>query len=214
MTISKVGDWGAARAAVSGMGERMLRATQRATMQEAQLFRSLAVRAFNTGGRSNGEAWARNQPGTIRAKGSSKPLIDSGQLRNSVAVVKIGQGVFVGVPSNTRREGGGPLVSIAEVHEYGKVIAQQRGGSIVLIKIPARSFIGSTASKHFSPRDVSARYFARVAIGMGAGWTTQAPPSARALAKGAMPVKTKKLKPLKGVPKTRQRGANGRFKKG
>lgn len=183
MTITKVGDWAAARAATEAMGTRMVRATERATKQEAQLFRRMVVTAFNTRGKSNGTAWVPNKPSTRKQKGSSKPLIDSGQLRNSVQVVDRGGAIFVGIPNFARRKGGGPLVSIAAVHEYGKVIVQNRGGQVVLIKIPKRSFIQATADFHFSPAKVRTRFHARVAVGMGPGWAVQAPASARALAK-------------------------------
>jgi len=182
VTVKKVGDWNAARAATANMGARMVRATDRATRQEAQLFRSLVVRAFNSGGATNGKRWEPNKPATKERKGSSKPLIDSGQLRNSVQVVEKGDMIFVGVPSNVKRSGGGPLVSIAAVHEYGKIIAQRRGGRVVLIKIPERSFIRSTADFHFKPSAVRPRFFARVALALGPTWAQQVPASAKSLA--------------------------------
>lgn len=165
----KVGEWAKARAAVAGMATRMSSATDKATRQEAQLFRKMVLRAFNSRGKSNGKAWAKLKPATIRRKGSSKPLIDTAQLRNSVSVIEKGNTIFVGVSSKVRRNGR-PLANIAAVHEYGKVIAQQRGGKVVLIKIPQRSFIQSTADFHFKPSDVSKRYAQRVALLMGPGW--------------------------------------------
>jgi phage gpG-like protein len=182
MTVQKVGQWAEARAAVTAMGRRMEMAQDRATKQEAQLFRAMIVRAFNSRGATNGKTWAPNAPATKAAKGSSKPLIDSGQLRNSVAVVETGDQIFVGVPSKARRKDGGPLVDIAAVHEYGKIIVQKRGGSVVVIKIPERSFIRSTAAFHFKDGDVKKRYLARVATLMGPGWSSQASASAKAMA--------------------------------
>jgi len=178
----KTGDWALARAATDRMGARMVAATQKATLQEAQMYRALVVRAFNSRGKSNGKAWQPLQPATVKAKGSSKPLIDTGQLRNSVQVINAGGVIFVGVPSKVRSTTGGPLVSIAAVHEYGKIIAQRRGDKIVLIKIPARSFLTATYDKHFQPADVRKRYFSRVALAMGGAWAVAAPATARQLA--------------------------------
>lgn len=200
--MKKVGDWNKARAATTAMAVRMERATNRATKQEGQLFRALVVKAFNTSGRSNGKQWPklagggqkRNAQGRfLKSKSGrkgSKPLIDSGQLRGAVSVVERGDDVFVGVPNNKRRANGQPLAKIAEVHENGKVIAQQRGGKIVLITIPKRSFIQATADKHFQPGDVRKRYLQRVAHTMGPGWGEQVPKAA-ALAKAAI-AETKK----------------------
>lgn len=179
----KTGDWQQARAAVNAMAARYQRASARALKGEAQLFRRRVVEAFNSRGKSNGQAWVPNKPSTVRKKGSSKPLIDSGQLRNSIEVIDGPAGVFVGVSSKVQRKGGGPLVNIAEVHEYGKVVAQARGGGIVLIKIPERSFLRATAKAHFAPKDVAERMVARTAAGMGAGWAVQLPPSAAGKAK-------------------------------
>lgn len=193
MTVKKIGDWNAARAAVAGMGARFKAASERANKQEAQLFRSLVVRAFNSRGATNGKPWPKLQRATIRAKGSSKPLIDSGQLRNSIAVIDDGDNVFVGIESKKQRSGGGPLVDIAAVHEFGKVIAQQRGGNVVLIKIPQRSFLQSTFDAHFTPEKVRPRILARTAIAMGNGWAVQAPASAAKMARDMKPVKSKPL---------------------
>lgn len=183
MTIQKTGDWPEARVAVARMGARMVKASEKATKQEAQLFRAMVVRAFNSRGKSNGVAWKPIKPATKKRKRSSKPLIDSGQLRNSVQIVERGDSVFVGVPSFARRKDGGPLVSIAAVHEYGKKIAiTYPFAGIVIIDIPERSFIRSTAKFHFKPNDTRTRYFARIGVIMGPGWAMQVPPSARALA--------------------------------
>lgn len=166
----KTGEWDAARAAVIGMAERMADATKKAARQEAHHFRAMVLKAFNTRGKSNGKAWPKLKPGTIRQKGSTKPLIATGQLRNAVEVVEKGDTIFVGIASNKTRAGGGSLVSIAAVHEYGKIIAQRRGGRIVLIRIPQRSFIEATMKFHFKPDQVRDRFAQRVGAIMGPRW--------------------------------------------
>jgi len=168
--VMKVGDWNKARAAVGSMAARMRNATNKASRQEAQLYRKMVLRAFSSRGKSNGKAWAKLKPQTIRKKGSSKPLVASGQLRASITVVEKGDTIFVGVSSKKRRSDGGSLVDIAAVHEFGKVIAQRRGTSVVLTQIPKRSFLQATSDAHFKPDDVRKRYAQRVALLMGPGW--------------------------------------------
>ncbi len=168
--VMKVGDWAKARAAVGGMATRMQNATTKATRQEAQLYRKMVLRAFQSRGKSNGYAWQKLKPDTIRRKGSSKPLVDTAQLRNSIVVIEKGGNIFVGVSSKKRRSDGGSLVNIAAVHEFGKVIAQKRGTKVVLITIPKRSFLQATQDAHFQPSDVAKRYAQRVALLMGPGW--------------------------------------------
>ena len=168
--VMKVGDWAKARAAVLGMAERMQNATEKAARKEAHLFRKKVLRAFQTGGKSNGKAWAPLKPATIRKKGSSKPLIDTAHLRNSISVIETNNAIFVGVASKTIRKGGGSLVNVAAVHEFGKVIAQRRGTGVTLVTIPKRSFLKATADAHFKPATVKARFKRNVAAIMGPGW--------------------------------------------
>ena len=92
--------------------------------------------------------WPPLKPATIARKGSSRPLIDHGDLMNSVIARKIlKNSFFIGVPRNARRKStrnvelagrGGvmrqsqsSLFNIARVHEFG---APNAG-------IPARPFI-------------------------------------------------------------------------
>lgn len=169
--IKKTGDWNLALAAVTGMAKRMKVASEQALLKEANEYRKNVIKAFDTSGASNGRRWKPLKQSTIdRGRRGTKPLIDTGDLRKSIVVIKGDGGVFVGVPNKARRKGGGPLVNIAAVHEFGKVIAQRRGSSITIIRIPRRSFISATAAKHHRGARVKARYAAAVAQGMGVGW--------------------------------------------
>ncbi len=59
-------------------------------------------------------------PSTIKVKGSSKALIDQGDLIRSVNVTKAtGDAIFVGVHRNARNSKGDELYNIAEIHEFG-----------------------------------------------------------------------------------------------
>jgi len=82
---------------------------------------------INLGGRD----WPPLKEATIKRKGSSKPLIDHGDLLNSVVCKMItGYMFFVGVPRNVKKKNK-KMVNIAAVHEYG---APDQN-------IPARPFI-------------------------------------------------------------------------
>jgi len=80
--------------------------------------------------------WPPLSPETIKRKGSSKPLIDTGKLRNSVTHKVEGNAVKVGVF--------GEEAVIAAVHEFGTTKAG-RGHKVV---IPSRPFIRPTVDEN------------------------------------------------------------------
>jgi hypothetical protein len=97
-------------------------------------------------------------PKTIERKGSSKPLIDNGDLLGSVThKLAENSDVWIGVRRGARAGNGQDVVNIAEVHEFGAVIpvtakmrAYLRYIGIHLkpdteyIAIPPRSFLRAT----------------------------------------------------------------------
>lgn len=198
MGIKFTGQWKQATAAMSNLSLRAKAAEHVATLQEAHFYRVKVLDAFKTSGASNGRPWEPNAPSVVAEKGSSKPLIDTGDLRQSVTVIDTGALVFVGVPSKKRaRDADAPLVSIAEVHEFGKIIlipvtdkmrkflmaklaelgfpeSTGRGeflGNILILEIPERSFLRSTADKYYSNRTIIRdRYLRRLAKALGPGW--------------------------------------------
>ncbi len=168
MKMMKVGDWGKARQTVPGLGKKVLFAQAAAMNGEATLYKQKVKEAFRTRGRSNGIVWKDNAPGTIRNKGGrNTPLIDTGQLSKSITVKKGKLSVWVGIPNIPAVNSKLPLNALAEVHEYGKIIIQSRGGKTVIIKIPARSFLQSTQDAHFQKSEVAKRYLSRVAKSLG-----------------------------------------------
>lgn len=202
MAVSKFGQWPQARAATRALAARFKAAEAKATLQEGHHFRAKVIEAFDTSGASNGKPWAANEPSVIAGKGSSKPLINRADLRNSVTVISQGGQVFIGVPNKKRAKNGQPMTSIAEVHEEGRIIfitvtpqmrafvmAKMRqlgagtgnsgsGGlasGTLMIVIRKRSFLQATADAHYSNRAiVQDRYLRRVAALMGPGWSSQA----------------------------------------
>jgi phage gpG-like protein len=95
-----------------------------------------------------------------RRKGfkGTKALIMTGDLRNSITVVKIGKDVFVGILRSTRHRGGQMLVNIAAIHEFGS-----RDG-----KTPARPFIYPVYQKHL--RTARQRFAARLRRNVGSAF--------------------------------------------
>lgn len=71
---------------------------------------------------------------TVKAKGSSKALINHGDLLRSVNVMKVGDlSYFVGVHRSAVARNGKPMWNIAEIHEFGSKKVKNRP--------PARPFL-------------------------------------------------------------------------
>ena len=91
------------------------------------IFQRAAARVGNYGateiqkgiisGAPGGQKLEENTPATIMLKGSSKPLIDKGDLVGSITyqILDNGNGVFIGIKY-------GKEANIAAIHEYGCVI--------------------------------------------------------------------------------------------
>lgn len=197
MKLTKVGAWKGARRILSSAPKRIKDAQDKAVLQEAQFFRTKIVEGLRSGA-PGGQALQPLAPTTLairklRGFKGSKPLIVQGDLRNSIAVVKEGDGVFVGVLRSARSRAGGSLVDIARVHESGsrpivvkitpKVrallhAAFRKAGSerpstgrpstgIAVIRIPARPFLRPVFEKYGQPEDVAKRFIERVAKLLG-----------------------------------------------
>ena len=107
-------------------------------------------------GSPGGKTFKPNSPLTIARKGSSKPLIDKGDLVGSITYQIIdSDNVFIGVKKGAKRnKDGKDLSEIAAVHEFGctiKVTPKMRAylhyqgvhlkPSTQMIYIPARPFL-------------------------------------------------------------------------
>ena len=114
----------------------------------------------------SGKNFAPNHPYTVAKKGSSKPLIDKGDLIGSVTyeVFNNDNAVFIGVKKTVKN--GENVANIAAVHEFGctiKVTPKMRAylhynglhlkNSTQYIHIPARPFL----SPVFKSKDFQAK---------------------------------------------------------
>jgi hypothetical protein len=195
--VQKVGDWSLARRILSSASRRFKDAIDKAVLQEAQFFRTKIIEGLREGA-PGGQAFAPLAPTTLairRFRGfkGTKPLIVRGDLRNSITVVKQGDGVFVGVLRSAKAAGGQSLVNVAAVHELGsrpivlKLTPKVRrflhaafraagldapagdrpSTGIAVIKIPARPFLAPVFEAFGKPADVSRRFLDRLAQNLG-----------------------------------------------
>lgn len=180
MTFS--GDWNRAQRILAGAPKVIPRAIQQAVLQEAHDLRRKMIAGIDGGG-PGGAKFAAHSPLTLvvrRMRGGagsrgSKILVASAALRNSISVVSVGGGAFVGVLRTRRHSSGKSAVDIARIHEYGKtwtmpltprmrrfLFAAIRkaglpprprakgsvGASSITIRIPPRPFIGPVVATH------------------------------------------------------------------
>jgi hypothetical protein len=195
--VTKIGDWSLARRILSGASRRVKDAIDKAVLQEAQFFRTKIVEGLRSGA-PGGQALQPLAPTTLairRFRGfkGTKPLVVHRDLRNSIAVVRQADGVFVGVLRTAKGKGGQSLVNIAAVHEFGSraiavkltpkmrrflhAVSRSAGldapagdkpsTGIAVIRIPARPFLRPVFEEHGQPKDVSRRFLDRVAKLLG-----------------------------------------------
>ena len=145
MGVRRTGDWGKVRAKLAAApGARLTLALKQATLKNALLL----VREIKRGIRSQapgGKPFAKLAESTIRRKGSTKALIDTGFLVNAITQKIVAEGAFVGLVRGTVNKEGEDLVNIGAVMEYGATIQHPNGAVIV---IPPRPFLHPVMAKH------------------------------------------------------------------
>ena len=197
MKLVKTGDWKAALRILNAAPKRLATAQHTAILQEAQFFRTKIVEGIRDQA-PGGQSIAPIAPTTLairqcRGFRGTKALIHRGDLRNSVAVVRDGDTVFVGVLRSAQSRDGAPLVNVAAAHEYGtKPIARKltpkaraflhaafrNAGlerpaanaaktGVVVSRIPARPFLSPVFDKHGKPEEVTKRFLGRIAKLLG-----------------------------------------------
>lgn len=114
------------------------KALRKAIRKEAQGLRSLMVQSFRVQKGGGVKRWAKLSKATIalrrseqmkqaggRVKGT-KALIATGQERKAIQVVPARGDtwaeLFIGIPRTVKRAGGGSMINIAMIHEFGAVI--------------------------------------------------------------------------------------------
>jgi phage gpG-like protein len=145
MGISRSGDWDKAkRLLTNGFNQRLALAIRKATIKNALLL----VREIQRGIRSQapgGKQFAPLAEVTIKRKGSSKALIDTGFLVNSITQKIMSDGAFVGLLRTSISKDGESVANIGAIMEYGATINHPSGAVIV---IPPRPFLHPTMEKN------------------------------------------------------------------
>ena len=138
MAVRRFGQWAKAkRILATNLGSRLARALRQATVKNAMLL----VREIKKGIRSQapgGQPFAKLAESTIRRKGSSKALIDTGFLLASITQLILGDRAFVGLLRGRRNKEGDEIVNIGAIMEFGATIQHPNG---VVIIIPPRPFL-------------------------------------------------------------------------
>lgn len=145
MEISRFGDWDKAkRLLTNGFNQRLALAIRKATIKNALLL----VREIKRGIRSQapgGKQFAPLAQVTIERKGSSKALIDTGFLVNSITQKIMSDGAFVGLLRTSISKDGESVANIGAIMEYGCSINHPSGAVIV---ISPRPFLHPTMLKY------------------------------------------------------------------
>ena len=144
MAVKRFGDWEKAKALLTNPGLKISAALQRATIKVAVLL----VREIKKGIRDQapgGEPFAPLAESTVKRKGSSKALIDTGFLINKITQLIVKDKAFVGLLRGTVHPKSGDLVNIGAVMEYGATIRHPNGAVIV---IPPRPFLHPVMVKY------------------------------------------------------------------
>lgn len=145
MGVRRFGDWDKARKLLcNNPGHRMALAIRQATIKNVLLL----VREIKRGIRDQapgGKQFAPLAQVTIDRKGSSKALIDTGFLVNSITQKIMSDRAFVGLLRTSIYKGGESAANIGAIMEYGCTINHPSGAVIV---IPPRPFLHPTMEKY------------------------------------------------------------------
>lgn len=145
MRVERTGDWSKAkRLLCNNPSQQILQAVRKATLKNALLL----VREIKCGIRDQapgGQEFAPLAQATIDRKGSSKALIDTGFMVNSITQKIMADQAFVGLLRETVNESGENMANIGAIMEYGATINRPSGAVII---IPPRPFLHPTMVKY------------------------------------------------------------------
>jgi hypothetical protein len=170
VNVKETGDWELAVELTGQASSRFDAALAKVLEREANRARGVVISKLGLG--------PPQSPNTIKTGGGGKPLVRSGELKGSINVVRRGaHQFFIGVPASAGRS-----MKLGRIHERGATIVQamtpkQRrflfaklgggdisdrpGTGILVIRIPARPFIGpafdawSREAKRRVPRELA-----------------------------------------------------------
>lgn len=162
MTVRRTGEWGKARAKLNAsLGPRLAAALRQATIRNTLLL----VREIQRGIKSQapgGQPFVQLAESTIDRKGSSKALIDTGFLVNSITQKIMADIAFVGLLRGTVNKDGEDMVNIGAIMEYGATIQHPNGATII---IPPRPFLHPVMEQY--REEILENYRKAVNVAMG-----------------------------------------------
>lgn len=136
------GDWKKAGRIFGKAGRLMKTNVELATKRNGMLVRD----EIKKGMRRGRSGWEPNSPLTREFKGSSKPLIDHGDLLHAIDSTKLtAWAFFVGVHRASGRNDGVDMATLAAVHEYGKTITPVKAQALA---IPVSREASNLAREH------------------------------------------------------------------
>ena len=121
ISVQLIGPWGqTGKDLSSAKKKKMIRAFLIAARPYARVLRNMIKKGYKSAKPplAASTILARKQSG----RGGRKPLFVSGDMRNSVSVVKEDDALFVGIHRNKKGHGGN-MVNLATLHEFGKTFA-------------------------------------------------------------------------------------------
>jgi phage gpG-like protein len=145
MGVKKFGDWDKIKGRLcNNPGALLAKAIRQATIQNA-LFLAREIKRGIITQAPGGVPFEALADSTIERKGSSKALIDTGFLLNSITQRILADSAFVGLLRGTVNAKGEDMVNIGAIMEYGATIDMPNGTTIV---IPPRPFLHPTMEKY------------------------------------------------------------------
>lgn len=147
MGVKRFGGWAEAKQLLTdGLDQRLALAVRQATIKNALLL----VREIKRGIRDQAPGGKQFEPlaeATIKRKGSSKALVDTGFLVNAITQKILSDQAFVGLLRMSIYKDGESVANVGAIMEYGATINHPSGAVIV---IPPRPFLHPTMEKYRS----------------------------------------------------------------
>ena len=138
MGSERFGNWKKVEKLLTGnLAARFQVAVYKATVKNALIL----VKEIKKGIKSQapgGQAFAKLAESTIKKKGSSKALIDTGFLVNAITQNIMGDKAFIGLLRTATNKSGDEIANIGAIMEFGATINHPNGGIII---IPPRPFM-------------------------------------------------------------------------
>lgn len=155
MSVRRYGDWDRALEVMRGIEAKYDRAVNRGLHRVGVHVRDKIKRGIRDQA-PGGKEFVPLHPATVAAKGSSKALIDNGDMVGAITYkITSPEQVFVGLLRTAKNKQGEELANLGHIHEYGRIVRvtpKMRGylaavlglhlkPETIAITIPARPFL-------------------------------------------------------------------------